>query len=65
MADGIPEAIRRASKLVTENRKPYTVYIRNGKVGVIPLQTYLDANLDEKGARRVTTVTMNGKGKLI
>jgi archaeosine-15-forming tRNA-guanine transglycosylase len=61
----VGDAIDRAAALLRKTGRPHTVYRRNGKLAVLPLQTYLDANLDEKGAKRITTITKNASGRVI
>jgi len=59
------KAIDRATALLIETNKPHIVYRRNGKLAVISLQAYLDADLDSKGATRITVITRNTAGKII
>jgi hypothetical protein len=60
----IEDAIQRAHALVKKTRKSHTVYQRGDNVAVVPLKTYITANLDSKGARRIVTVSVTEKVKL-
>lgn len=59
------EASRRARKLLIEHHTPYVVYRRRGRLAVIPLKTFLDADLASKGAKRIYVATLNRHGKII
>ena len=61
----LTEAVKRGHALVKKERKPYIIYRRNGKIAVISLQSYLDAGLDDKGAKRICVCTENAFGKPI
>ena len=61
----LTEAIKRGHALVKKERKPFIVYRRNGKVAVISLLSYLDADLDSKGGKRVCVCTEDRWGRPI
>jgi hypothetical protein len=66
MADSeIGRLIDKAHDLLRSTNKPHIVYRRNGKYAVIPLQVYLNADLDAKGAKRICTVTRNMRGEIV
>jgi hypothetical protein len=61
----ISKCIEKAHEGLAKESRPWVVYRRNGKVAALPLITYLDLNLDDKGAKRVCVVTKNARGEII
>ena len=59
------EAMQKARDLLVKTRLPHIVYRRHGRLAVISLKTYLDADLAGKGAKRVYVATLNRHGKII
>jgi hypothetical protein len=65
MQSEISTLIDRAHGLVRKHRKTYIIYRRNDRLTLISLKTYLDADLDSKGAKRIVSVTQNAAGEVI
>jgi len=59
------DLIDRATKALIDTNKPQIIYRRYGKLAILPLQTYIDADLDSKGAKRIAIITKNAAGKII
>jgi hypothetical protein len=59
------ELIQRARDLLIQTNLPHIVYRRHGRLAVLPLKTYLDADLAGKGAKRVHVATRNARGEII
>lgn len=65
MTGPLGQLIDKAHELLRKTNKPHIVYQRGGRYAVISLKAYLDAQLDEKGAKRVCTVTKDMYGREI
>jgi hypothetical protein len=59
------EASQKARDLLVKTRLPHIVYRRRGRLAVLPLVTYLDADLAGHGAKRVYVATLNRRGEII
>lgn len=65
MRPEIERAFKRADERLVNERCPMIIYRRNNRVAVIPYATFLDADLDSKGAKRIAVRTINAKGKIV
>jgi hypothetical protein len=61
----LTDAIAEARRRVRAERRTISVYRRNGKLAVLPLEDCLNADLWDHGAKLICSFTLNSKGKIV